>query len=204
LLATDLKGLNLISYKTFEEFYLKQIIDSYEPIVQSKEFYLAIKNSKYVVDLGVGGGFPSIVLAAIFPETKFVGIDARQKKIHALNLIVKNLGLKNYLGISARIEQIRFQKFDGIFISKALGKVDDVIEWINCDEEKKIYFYKGPNFTRLEIEENKNRVHNRSLLKITEIKIPDLEARYLVETTTTPNQKKGHPSQLFSELLNGF
>lgn len=48
-----------------------------------------------VVDWGTGGGLPLIPLAIVFPETKFIGVDAVAKKTQAVEQIARELRLQN-------------------------------------------------------------------------------------------------------------
>ena len=64
-LQGPLKGLNLMSFSNFEEFYFKQFVDSVAPYERSLIFHKAINTSKGLVDIGTGGGFPLIPLASL-------------------------------------------------------------------------------------------------------------------------------------------
>jgi tRNA G46 methylase TrmB len=40
-----------------------------------------------VADVGTGGGWPLLALAQSYPNTEFIGIDARRKKMEAVQAI---------------------------------------------------------------------------------------------------------------------
>jgi 16S rRNA G527 N7-methylase RsmG len=40
-----------------------------------------------VADVGTGGGWPLLALAQYYPETEFVGIDGRRKKMEVVQAI---------------------------------------------------------------------------------------------------------------------
>ena len=68
--------INVISRKDMEHLYIRHILHSLA-IAKVCEFKAGAK----VVDIGCGGGFPSVPLAILFPEVEFVGVDSIGKKI---------------------------------------------------------------------------------------------------------------------------
>ncbi len=48
-----------------------------------------------ILDIGTGGGFPGVPLAIFFPDTHFVLVDGKRKKIKVVQAIVDVLGLAN-------------------------------------------------------------------------------------------------------------
>jgi 16S rRNA (guanine527-N7)-methyltransferase len=48
-----------------------------------------------VVDWGTGGGLPGIPLAIVFPQVHFILVDSIEKKVRAVRLMVRRLGLTN-------------------------------------------------------------------------------------------------------------
>jgi len=46
-----------------------------------------IKPDMVVADVGTGGGWPLLALAQSYPDTQFVGIDGRRKKMEAVQTI---------------------------------------------------------------------------------------------------------------------
>jgi 16S rRNA (guanine527-N7)-methyltransferase len=57
-----------------------------------------------ILDLGAGGGFPSIPLAVVLPESRFVLADAVGKKVGFLKAAIAGLGLKNAQAVHVRAE----------------------------------------------------------------------------------------------------
>jgi 16S rRNA (guanine527-N7)-methyltransferase len=55
-------------------------------------------------DVGTGAGFPGMVLAIMFPTLSVTLVDALQKRITFLDLVIEKLGLKNVKTVHARIE----------------------------------------------------------------------------------------------------
>lgn len=58
-----------------------------------------------IMDVGCGGGFPSIPLAILYPNINFVPIDSVGKKIKVVEAISKELGLTNVYPIHGRAEE---------------------------------------------------------------------------------------------------
>ena len=148
-LTTDLSGLNLTAIKEFDDFYLRQIKDSTLPATLCPVFSEELSNSNYILDIGFGGGFPLLPLANIFPQKKFIGIDARKKKVDAVTKIAEHLQLKNTTVLHGRIEDFVIDKKCVVTV-KAVGKIEDLLSKLNFTEDVKVFFYKGPNLIEKE------------------------------------------------------
>jgi len=59
-----------------------------------------------VIEVGMGGGFPLLPLAILFPEIEFTGLDATRKKVDAVQRIVEFLGLTNVRLLLGRAEEL--------------------------------------------------------------------------------------------------
>ena len=115
--------LNLISKHDEKFLFEKHIYDS-----------LAIKlakidlSGKTLLDIGCGGGFPSLPIAIEFPEVNVFGIDSIKKKIHAVDIMKERLNLKNLKTICDRVENYHEQKFD-VITSRAVADLSVVTEY---------------------------------------------------------------------------
>lgn len=143
LLQGPLKGLNLTRIVEFNEFLNKQVIDSILPLDHSPEFVQSLNETKTLVDVGFGGGFPLLPLAQKFPEYNFVGIEARRKKADAVNMIAKELGLNNVQAHHRRLEDVWFD-LPCTITFKAVGDMSDFLPKICGDHDQNVFFYKGP------------------------------------------------------------
>lgn len=81
-----------------------------------------------ILDIGTGGGFPSIPIALEYPEIQVTGIDSIQKKINAISNIAKELQIKNIEFIRDRVENIKDKKYDMI-TSRAVAQASLLIEY---------------------------------------------------------------------------
>lgn len=82
------KFLNLISKKDAKYLWEKHIQDS---LAIKLFFDRHKKNYKNLLDIGTGGGFPSLPIAIAYPNIQVVGIDSIRKKILAIDEFAKTL-----------------------------------------------------------------------------------------------------------------
>ena len=85
--------INVISRKDIENLYLHHVLHSLA-IARVCRFNAGAR----VVDVGCGGGFPSVPLAILFPEVEFVACDSIGKKI----IVVANLKPATLCGIESQ------------------------------------------------------------------------------------------------------
>jgi 16S rRNA (guanine527-N7)-methyltransferase len=180
VLKTELAGLNLTKILEPDEFYNKQILDSINPYLQSELFKKQVAKTKLVVDVGFGGGFPILPLAKLLPDVKFVGVESKRKKVDAVTLIAKELGLTNVKLVHSRLEDFLFDR-PATVTFKAVGTVKDYLSIIQrTSNDMSVFFYKGPNFLELE-ESSLVSLQNRwKLMENQKIEVPGTEQRYLV------------------------
>jgi len=91
--------INLTAITEDEEIIKKHFIDCIKAF-KSEE----IKNAKTIIDVGTGAGFPGLPIAIMNPDCEVTLLDSLNKRINFLNLIVKELNLKNVKTIHARAE----------------------------------------------------------------------------------------------------
>ena len=114
--------INVISRKDLEHLYTRHILHSLA-IAKVCRFEPGAK----VVDIGCGGGFPSVPLAIMFPETEFVGVDSIGKKIRVVEGITEGADIKNLRAINSRAEQLG-EKFDYV-VSRAVTEMARFMPW---------------------------------------------------------------------------
>lgn len=180
ILENELKGLNLTAIKDFDSFHLKQTLDSALPYQVSAKFKDAIDNSSVVIDIGCGGGFPLFPLALCSLKKKFIGIDARNKKIEAVKLIAKKLGLLNVDGIHLRAEDLLIDIDNVVITSKAVGTIDKVLASLNLLNPAMVFLYKGPNFFSIEAKQLETITNDWDIIERAKIDVPGTEQRWLI------------------------
>lgn len=111
---------NLISKNDISVIFEKHVLDSLS-ITLFDEF----KNASSILDVGVGGGFPSAIISIFYPNKKVYGVDSRIKKINFLNILKQELNLDNFEPIYKRVEDINPLNVD-IITNRAVGKIDEV------------------------------------------------------------------------------
>ena len=98
--------INVISRKDFGEFYLRHVLHSLA-IARVCRF----DDGARVMDVGCGGGFPSVPLAIMFPRAEFTAIDSIGKKINVVRGVAEAVGLANLRPLNMRAEQLN-DRFD--------------------------------------------------------------------------------------------
>ena len=117
--------INLISKNEEKYLYEKHIYDSLGiKLFFEKYNYIP----KKLLDIGTGGGFPSLPIAIEYPKIKVTGIDSTGKKIRAVTEIAEKLGLKNIELINDRVENLKNRSFD-VVTSRAVAKIDKLVEY---------------------------------------------------------------------------
>ena len=92
--------INLTAITLKKDVYLKHFYDSLtiNKIIDLSEIDI-------LCDLGTGAGFPGIVLKIFFPQLKLTLVDALNKRIKFLEIVVNELSLDNVTLVHARAEE---------------------------------------------------------------------------------------------------
>ena len=114
--------INVVSRKDMEHLYTRHILHSLA-IAKVCEF----EAGATVVDIGCGGGFPSVPLAIMFPEVEFIGVDSIAKKIRVVEGIKTSADIKNLQAVNSRAEQLGI-KADYV-VSRAVTEMARFMPW---------------------------------------------------------------------------
>ncbi|MBE6174921.1 MAG: 16S rRNA (guanine(527)-N(7))-methyltransferase RsmG [Rikenellaceae bacterium] len=115
--------INVISRKDMEQVYLHHILHSLA-IAKVCRF----EDGAKVLDVGCGGGFPSVPLAIMFPNVQFVACDSIGKKIRVVEGVCEAVGIKNIRTVNGRVEQLK-EQFDYI-VSRAVTDMPTFVGWV--------------------------------------------------------------------------
>ena len=115
--------INVISRKDMEHIYLHHILHS---LAIAKVCQFA--DGARVLDVGCGGGFPSVPLAIMFPNVEFVACDSIGKKIRVVEGVCEAVEIKNIRTVNGRVEQLK-EQFDYI-VSRAVTDMPTFVGWV--------------------------------------------------------------------------
>lgn len=115
--------INVVSRKDFDQLYLRHILHSLA-IARVCSF----DDGARILDVGCGGGFPSIPLAILFPGASFVAADSIAKKISVVRGVAEGIGLQNLEPRCVRAESIP-ERFDYV-VSRAVTAMPAFVEWV--------------------------------------------------------------------------
>lgn len=114
--------INVISRKDMDQFYERHVLHS---LAIAK--YFSFKPGTKILDIGTGGGFPSIPLAIFFPEVQITACDSIGKKIKVVSEVAHALELTNLHPYVGRAEQLH-HTYDYI-VSRAVAPLNELYGW---------------------------------------------------------------------------
>jgi 16S rRNA (guanine527-N7)-methyltransferase len=118
------KELNLTAICDDDGIILKHLVDSSAIIP-------FINNDARIVDIGCGGGFPSLVIATLKPSATILAVDSVTKKVNYVKSTAELLGLNNISVSNERAEVMGQgplrQSFD-IACARAVGRLNLICE----------------------------------------------------------------------------
>ena len=115
--------INVISRKDMEHVYLHHILHS---LAIAK--VCCFEDGAKVLDVGCGGGFPSVPLAIMFPNVHFTSCDSIGKKIRVVEGVCEAVGIRNIRTVNGRVEQLK-EQFDYI-VSRAVTDMPTFVDWV--------------------------------------------------------------------------
>lgn len=117
------KVYNLTAIRRDDEILTHHLLDSAAlvPLVRSLG-----PDAQSVLDVGSGGGLPSIPLAILRPDLRVTAVDAVNKKTAFLTQAAIELGIRNYSARHARIERLSGQ-YD-LITSRAFANLQDFVK----------------------------------------------------------------------------
>lgn len=120
---------NLVSKNDEKMLFEKHIYDS---LAISLFFQKnKISSNASILDIGTGGGFPSIPIGIFYPDMKIYPLDSIAKKIGFVELVQKELRLDNLNPTCDRVENLAnkaIESFD-IVTSRAVASLNTLLEY---------------------------------------------------------------------------
>ena len=164
---------NLISKNDENFLFEKHIYDSLAFNLFVNKYNLPEK----IMDIGTGGGFPSVPLSVIYPKTKIFAVDSTSKKINFIKEIKNSFDLKNLTPEVCRIEELPEdlkETFD-VVTTRALGNLNLILEYAVPYLKTGGYFvaYKSADSeNELKKAQNALKVLNTKFIDVIDYKLP--------------------------------
>ena len=115
--------INVISRKDIDTLYERHVLHSLG-IAKVIQF----SDMTEVLDIGTGGGFPTIPLAIMFPKVNFHAVDSVGKKIKVVEAVVESLGLTNVRCTHTRAEML--DDYYDFVVSRAVTNSAEFQRWV--------------------------------------------------------------------------
>jgi len=110
---------NLTRIRDEFEYWNRHIADSASIGIYFKKQLTAAKK---IADIGCGAGFPSIILAIMFPNQIFTAIDSIGKKTNFVRIAAQKLELKNLQVITGRSNELKLSTKSDLIIARAVAE----------------------------------------------------------------------------------
>lgn len=136
--------INVISRKDIDNVWEHHILHSLGiALYLQSQLPDEFKRGTTVLDVGCGGGFPGIPLAAIFPEVHFTLCDSIGKKVRVAEEVAKALGLTNVECVHSRVEDLPSERRWDWIVSRAVTSLDNFMPWVKGRYNSGILYLKG-------------------------------------------------------------
>ena len=144
------KAINLVSRNTMDGVWKRHILDSAQvvPLIPSTAETLA--------DLGSGGGFPGLVIAAMRPDLRVTLVESDARKAAFLGEVGRRMGLENQPKIAISRIEVAPPAVADIVTARALAPMKQLLHWAQRHRKDTAIclFHKGKGW-QAEVEEAK-------------------------------------------------
>lgn len=184
------------------DIIFKHLLDSLLPLEKIQDIYQTNSKEKIkIVDIGCGGGFPSIPLAIADSNLNILAIDSVKKKTTFVEQIAENQDIKNLSVFNTRIEEIAHnekyrEQFD-IVTSRAVAPLNTILEYSAPLLKNKgyIFAYKGSNYLEeIEMSANALKVLDCNIEEIFEYTVKETNSkRFILKIRKNSNIPTKYP-----------
>jgi 16S rRNA (guanine527-N7)-methyltransferase len=117
------KAINLVGRTTMEDVWVRHVLDSAQLKV------LIPDGARTLADLGSGGGFPGLVVAALRPDLEITMIESDARKAAFLGEAARRMGLQKLPKIVVgRIEEAAPAQAD-VITARAVAPLGQLLKW---------------------------------------------------------------------------
>ncbi len=195
--------VNLTAIKDRDEFLIKHYLDSFEAALLPE-----FKSAYRIIDVGTGGGFPGVPLAALCPEKEFILADSLAKRLKIIDALAEKCHIENISTVHGRAEDLgrkpEFRDSFDLCVSRAVASLPVLLEY--CLPFVKVggtlIAYKGPE-GREEIESSRSALEKLGgkVDRIVDCSVGELNHILIVIKKETPTpkaypRKAGTPSKM--------
>ena len=118
------KVYNLTSIRQAEDMLTHHVMDCLAAVAAVMR---ELPDTQTLLDVGSGGGLPSVVFAIVCPHLQVTAVDAVAKKAAFIETVAHTLKLPNLKGVHSRVELLE-EKFD-LVVSRAFASLKDFTAW---------------------------------------------------------------------------
>lgn len=106
LILAGNRKLNLTRITEVEDFWEKHLWDSLRGILPVLEPGESREKVEKIIDIGTGAGFPGLPVAIALPRAEVTLLDSTRKKIDFIANLLGDMGIKNAIPLTGRVEDI--------------------------------------------------------------------------------------------------
>lgn len=152
--------------------------------------------TKSLIDIGSGAGFPGLPLAILRPHTKVTCLESTGKKTEFIKRAIEKIGLSNVSIINGRAEEAGiknvYREYFDVALARAVAGLPTLLEYtLPFVRVGGIFIAQKSTGEQIESSEQALKELGGSIIKIIPVTIPNLSARQLIliqKTTETPKR----------------
>lgn len=185
--------INLSAIRDEESMWEKHIYDSL-----AGSSFVEDYAPKKILDMGTGGGFPTIPLSICFPEIEFFPVDSVQKKLKCVAGFAKELGVETVSPLAGRAEDLAhmsaYRERFPMVVTRAFAKFSPLLEMTTpfLENDGILLAYRGPD-NDMENDEDLIEYFGCILTDIKKYQLPNGDQREIWEITKREKTPKKFP-----------